>query len=339
MPDTLSKQVALTRSQKAAAVLVSVGPEASAAVLRNLAEHEVEQIMLEVATLGELDQTQVGEVLQEFHEEAVAHSSLIAGGEHHARQMMRRLHGAEGEAIVDRLLASVTTAPFHFLRMHEPMEVVQHLREEHPQTIALVLAHLPTRFAAALLAGFDADVQAEIAQRVATLDRTSPEVIASVEQALQDRLGSVQRRSHAGRGGVKELAGILNNSDRSTERAILRELEASDPELAEKVRELMFVFEDIVNLDDRAIQEVLRQVDAKQLALALKGVSGVVSETIERNMSDRAKTALQEEMDVLGQVRIRDVEEAQTEIVRRIRELDEAGAIVINRGGEGEFVD
>lgn len=338
MADT-SMTKTLTRSQKAAAVLVSVGPEAAASVLRNLSEPEVEQIMLEVATLGELAPDQVGTVLTEFHAEAVAHQSLIAGGEHHAREMMRRLHGSDGEGIVDRLLASVTTAPFHFLRMHEPMEVVQHLREEHPQTIALVLSHLPNRFSAALLAGFDVDVQAEIAQRVATLDRTAPEVVSSVERALQQRLGAVQRRSMAGSGGVKELAAILNNSDRSTERAILRELESTDPALAEQVRELMFIFEDIVNLDDKAIQEVLRQVDAKQLALALKGVSGLVYESIERNMSERATTALQEEMDVLGQVRVSDVESAQTEIVRVIRELDEAGSIVISRAGEGEFIE
>ncbi len=330
----------LTRAQKAAVVLLTVGTENAAQVLRHLSETEVEQVTFEIATMRKLAPEDLAAVLNEFRAEAEAQRHLVTGGEHLARELLRRVHGAEADKIVDRLLASVQTAPFHFLRLYEPGEVVQHLRDEHPQTIALVLAHLPTRFAAQLLAGFEAALQADIARRVAILDRTSPEVIAQVEVALQQRLGTVERRGTTiGRGGIKELATILNQSDRTTERAILGELETTDPELAEEVRALMFVFEDIVTLDDRAVQEVLRHVDVKRLAMALKGVPQAVNEIITRNMSERARENLLEEIELLGAVRIREVEEAQTEIVRQIRLLDEQGTIVIARAGEGEFVE
>jgi flagellar motor switch protein FliG len=334
---TLPETEELTRAQKAAAVLLAVGPDAASQVMQHFSEHEAEQVALEVATMGRLPAEQLEIVLAEFQAEAVAHQHLVAGGEHLAREMLRKLR-PDADEIVDRLLASVATTPFHFLRLHDPQEVVQHLREEHSQTIALVLAHLPTRFAATLLSGFDPEVQADVARRVATLERTAPEVIASVERALEERLGAVQRHRSAGRGGVKELATILNSSDRTTERAIMRELEVSDPALAEEVRARMFVFEDIVHLDDRAIQEVMRKVDLKRLALALKSVPPVVVETIHRNLSERARQTLDEEVELLGPVRIRDVEAAQTEVVRIIRSLEEDGSIVIARGGEGEFV-
>ena len=328
----------LTRSQKAAAVLVAVGPDVAAEVVRRLSEVEVEQLALEIATLGQLPAEQLDMLLVEFRDEAIAHGHLVAGGEHHAREILRRIHGVEGDALVDRLLATVQTAPFHFLRLHEPAEVIQHLTDEHPQTVALVLAHLPTRFASQLLAGFEPDLQADIARRIALLDRTSPDVVASVESALQARFGTVQRRqSRTGRGGVKELADLLNQSDRSTERAILTELEATDPELAESVRGLMFVFEDIATLDDRTIQTILRSVEMKQLALAVKGLAPALLETITRNLSERARLTLEEEVELLGPVRVKDVEAAQTDIVREIRRLEDAGEIAISRG-EGEFV-
>ena len=330
----------LTRAQKAAAVLLAVGADNATQVLKHLSETEVEQVTFEIATMRKLSPEALAGVLTEFRMEVEAQRHLVSGGEHLARDLLRRIHGSDADQIVDRLLASVQTAPFHFLRLYEPPEVVQHLRDEHPQTIALVLAHLPTRFASQLLAGLTPDLQADVARRIATLDRTSPEVIAQVEAALQQRLGTVEHRgSTTGRGGIKELATILNQSDRTTERAILGELETSDPELAEEVRALMFVFEDIVTLDDRAVQEVLRHVDVKRLALALKGVAPPVNEIITRNMSERARENLLEEIDLLGAVRIREVEEAQTEIVRQIRLLDEQGTIVIARSGEGEFVE
>lgn len=334
-----SETAELTRAQKAAAVMLSVGPDVAAKVLAHLTEEEVEQVTLEVATLGELRPARLESVLREFYEEAIAHAHLVAGGERHARDMLRRFRGNDADEIVDRLLATVQVAPFHFLRLHEPLEVVQHVADEHPQTIALVLAHLPTKFAAQVLAGLDPAVQSDVAFRMATLERTSPEVVERVEAALRGRLGAVARAGAADeRGGVRELASVLNHSDRATERAILGSLESEDPELAEEVRALMFVFEDVTTLADLALQEVLRQLDTQVLATALKGVSDDVRTTIERNLSERARETLLEEMELMGPVRLRDVEDAQTEVVRTIRNLEDQGVITISRG-DGEFVE
>jgi flagellar motor switch protein FliG len=327
----------MTRAQKAAAVLLSVGPEVAGKVLQHLSPPEVEQVALEIATLGDIPSERLIQVLQEFKTEAIAHQQLISGGERHARELMRRIHGSKADEIVDRLLATVQTSPFHFLRLHEPQVVVQHLRDEQPQTIALILAHLPAKFAAGIMSGLDPEVQGEIARRVATLDAAAPETVRRIEAALHERFGNVQRQDRR-QGGVKELADLLNQADRGTERAILSSLEETDPELADEVRALMFVFEDIVLLDDRAIQEVLRQIETPKLALALKGVPSEVQNAIERNLSERARESLVEEVELLGPVRIRDVETSQTEIVRRIRALEEAGTIMINRGGDGEFI-
>jgi flagellar motor switch protein FliG len=328
-----------SRSQKAAAVLLAIGPDASAKILAHLTEIEVEQVALEVATLGNLGQDELQPVLEEFHAEAQAHRHLVSGGESHAREILRKLRGSDGDEIVDRVLATVRTSPFHFLRQHDASELTPHLRDEHPQTVALILAHLPPKFAARVLEGLDTSVQSDIALRIALLDRTSPDVIQRVEDALRERIGALANEGDSEQGGVKDLASLLNQSDRHTEQAILARLEEHDPELAEQVRALMFVFEDIVTLDDRAVQEVLRQVDMKEVAVALKGVPDEVRATIERNLSERARETLIEEIELLGPVRIRDVEEAQTEVVRRIRQLEEEGAIVINRGGEGEFIE
>lgn len=328
-----------TRSQKAAAVLLSVGPEAAAKVLAHLSDAEIEQVTLEIATLGNLSGEQLRPVLQEFYDEASVHQHLVSGGESHARKMLRKLRGTEGDEIVDRVLATLQTTPFHFLLQHEPSEIVPHLRDEHPQTVALILAHLDPKFAARILEDLDAGVQSDVSLRIALLDRTSPDVIRRVEEALQERLGALADAGDSEQGGVADLASMLNQADRHTEQTILSRLEEHDPELVEQVRALMFVFEDIVTLDDRAVQEVLRQVDMKQVALALKGVADEVRATVERNLSGRARETLQEEIELLGPVRIREVEEAQTEVVRHIRQLEEDGAIVINRGGEGEFIE
>ena len=331
-----SANIVLGRVQKAAAVLLSVGTERAASVLEHLTEDEVEQLAVEIARLGEVPPHQLEAILTEFHTEAIAHQHLISGGEGHARDLLRRLHGDEADDIVDRLLASTASAPFHFLRMHEPAEVLQHLRDEHPQTIALVLAHLPARLGAALLAGVEPGVQAAVAARLATLEGADPAVVSQVEDALKSRLGEVRRRSGR-RDGVQELADLLNQVDRSTERTILGKLETEDPQLAERVRALMFVFEDLATLDDRALQELLRTVSSDQLAIALKGVSAELRATIERNLSERARTGLLEEIDLLGQVRLKDVEEAQSEIVRTVHDLEREGVIHIARGQE-EFV-
>ena len=328
----------LNRSQKAAAVLLSVGSERAAKVLAHLDEEEVEQLTVEIATLGDISRNQLEGVLGEFHDEALAHAQLVSGGEKQARELLRRLRGSEADEIVDRLLATTQSTPFHFVRMHEPSEVLQHLRDEHPQTIALVLAHLTPRLGALLLSGLDPYVQTSVATRLATLERADPEVVKRVEGALRARLGEARRRSGR-RDGVKELAQLLNQVDRSTERTILGELEAMDPALAERVRALMFLFEDLITIEDRSLQELLRAIDTQVLAVAMKGTSAELRDVINRNLSERARTSLEEEIDLMGPVRIREVEEAQSEIVRTVQEMEKEGVITVSRGGQEEFVD
>ena len=325
----------LTRSQKAAAVLLALGTDKAAKILAFLTEAEVEQVALEIAQLGQLEPSQTDAVLEEFRTEALAAEYLVAGGVEHARSLLRTLRGSAGDDIVDRLLASFRASPFHFLQMHDPQEVLQQLRDENPQTVALVLSHLPTRFGAQILSGLDIDLQAEVASRIASLERTSPEVVARVEDALARRFGDVRRRDSKARGGVAELAALLNSSDRATERAILTELEQSNPEMAEAVRALMFIFEDIVAIDDRAMQEVLRQVDMKRLAYAMKGVAEPVADKVLTNLSERARETLVEEIELLGPTPLREVEEAQTEIVALIRRMEEEGTITTARGDDG----
>lgn len=329
----------MSRSQKAAAVLLALGADKAAKVLVHLTEAEVEQVAVEIAQLGQLDASQTNAVLDEFRTEALAAQYLVSGGADHARTLLRTLHGSAGDDIIDRLLASFRSNPFHFLQMHDPQEVLQHLREENPQTVALVLSHLPTRFGAQILTGLDPALQADVAWRIAALERTSPEVVARVEESLQRRFGDVRRRDNTARGGVRELASLLNSSDRATERAILNELEISNPEMAEAVRALMFVFEDIVTIDDRAMQEVLRQADLKRLAYAMKGVGEPVADKVLSNLSERARETLTEEVELLGPTPLREVEHAQTEIVALIRRLEEEGTITTARGGDEGLVE
>lgn len=333
---TAGTAMVLGRAQKAAAVLVSVGPERAAKVLQHLTEDEVEQIAVEVAQLGEIGPIQLESILTEFRAEALARTALLSGGEQHARDMLRSRFGNDADEIVDRLLATTQATPFHFLRMHEPSEILQHLREESPQTLAVVIAHLPARLGAALMSGFDSQVQVAVATRLATLERADEDVVRRIEDALKLRLGEVRRRSGR-RDGVKELADLLNQSDRATERAIMAELETTDPALAERVRALMFVFEDLVTLEDRALQELLRQVEPQMLATALKGVDNSLLEALMKNLSERARTSVLEEIDLMGQVRLKDVEAAQTNIVRMVYELEKEGLITMSRGQE-EFV-
>ena len=332
----------MSRSQKAAAILLAVGPDTAGQVLAHLNEAEVEHVALEVASLGSITPTGMSTILTEFKTEALAQQQLITGGETHARAILRNWTGNEDAAddIIDRLLAAALTAPFHFLRQHDSAVIVQHLHEEHPQTIALVLAYLPTKFAAAVLAGFEADLQSDVALRIATLEPASPEVVKRVEDAMRARMGgSARRSSREERGGVKELAQMLNNSDRGTERAILDSLEILQPELADEIRSLMFVFEDVIHFDDRTMQQLLRNVDMKLLAMAMKGVRNEIRELVFRNLSERAAIGLKEEIDLLGPVPIKDVEAAQSEIVGLIRKLEDEGVIVMARAGEGQFVE
>jgi flagellar motor switch protein FliG len=326
--------------QKAATLMVAIGPKNAAAVLRYLSEEEVEDLAMEIAKLGTVRRDLQTEILQEFYETATAHRYVVEGGVDYARQILEQWKGSRGEEILDRLLQAVQVTPFNFLAQIEPDQLLSFLQDEHPQTVTLILSHLPYTYSAKVLAGLTEEKQGEVALRLATLDRIAPEVVRRVEDNLKLRLGSV---THAEltqqRDGVKDLAEMLNQVDRTTERAILQTLAEQDPELADRVRALMFVFEDITMLHDRDIQEILRNVETKGLALAMKGVREDVRQAIFRNLSERAALSLQEEIEILGAVKMRDVEEAQSKIVAVIRALDESGKIVVRRSADGGMVE
>ena len=326
----------LNGPQKAAVVLVQMGRERAAVVLKNLPEAEVEILMGEVARLEGVDGAAVNEVLAEFRDLAVARNYVAAGGMDLARELLEGTVGPEkAKEMLDRLHVVVQKLPFEFLRQADPRQVLGFVQEEHPQTIALVLSYMYPEQAASVMSGLPEDLQADVAHRIAVMDHTSPDVISQVETVLQRKLSSVLQSSQfTTTGGVQSLVDILNRADRGTERLILEGLERQDPELVEEVRSRMFVFEDIVTLDNRAVQLVLRDVPAKDLAVALKGSGANVRDKILRNMSERAAATLDEEISVLGPTRIKAVEEAQSAIVRAIRNLEETGAIVVTRGND-----
>ena len=331
--------IELRSEQKAAALVVAVGSKLASGLLQFLSEEEVEQLAAEVAKIGRLRPETIDGVMQEVYSEAAAQQFLAAGGIDYAKELLTDWKGSRGAEIIDRLMADITVSPFGFLRDIDAEALVHILKDEHPQTVALILAHQPASHAATVLQGLDPEIQAEVALRVATMGRTSPRVIQQVETALQSRLGTVSSAEVTTRGGIEDLAEVLNNTDRSTEKSILASLHRFDAGLAEEVRALMFVFEDITTLDDRSVQEVLKHVETKDLALAMKGVGEDVRGLILRNMSQRASEALLEEIELLGPARRSDVEAAQSAVVKVIRMLEDSGAIVISRSGESELIE
>ena len=324
----------MTGLRKAAILLVRMGKEYSTRVLANMSESEVEELSAEIARLGKLEPEVVVDVIDEFYAMATT-KHAGAGGMAYARELLEASLGSErAQLILDRLQASMTDMPFNFLSHADPRQVLSFLQHEHPQTIALVLAHLPSTLASQILSGLDANAQSDVAHRIAKMDRTSPEVIRQVEIAFERKLSTVLQPSELSTvGGLQPLVDIINRSDRGSERLILEGLEGRDPELAEEIRRRMFMFEDIKTLDDRAIQLILRQVESNDLATALKGVAEEVRDKVVRNLSERARENLLEEIDLLGPVRLRMVEEAQTKIVQVIRALEDSGQIEIQRGG------
>ncbi|HEY0952531.1 flagellar motor switch protein FliG [Nocardioides sp.] len=326
--------------RKAAVVLIQLGRDNAASVLSHLSENEVEAISAEIARLEYVDPTESVAALTEFREMANARANIARGGLNFARMMLEQSLGSEraGE-IIERLQAAAVQMPFQFLHRADPSQLRTFIADEHPQVIALVLAHMTAEKASLVLSGLPSSLQAEVAHRIAVMDRTSPEIIHAVEASLERKLSSVLQPAEMSRvGGVDPLVNIINRSDRVTERQIVEGLEALDAELAEEVRSRMFMFEDIVKLEDRSVQLVVRQVDQAELALALKGVSDAVRTKITSNLSSRAAETLLEEVDLLGAVRLAQVEEAQQSIIRRIRQLEEQGQIIINRGSDDELI-
>ena len=323
--------------RKAAILLVRMGKEYSTRVMASLNETEVEEISAEIARLGKLEPEVVGDVIDEFYALATT-KHAGAGGMAYARELLEASLGAERAALIlDRLQASMTDMPFNFLSHADPRQLLSYVQHEHPQTIALVLAHIPSALASSILSGLAPDVQSDVAHRIAVMDRTSPDVIRQVELALQRKLSTVLQPDELSTvGGLEPLVDIINRADRTTERLILEALEARNPEIAEEIRRRMFMFEDIVNLDDRSVQLVLRQVEPSDLATALKGVGEAVRDKVTGNLSERGRENLLEEIDLMGPVKVKMVEEAQTKIVAVIRALEDSGQIEIQRGGEAD---
>jgi flagellar motor switch protein FliG len=330
----------LTGRRKAAILILQLDREASAKVLGQFSDAELEDLALEIARAGDVPPAVSAAVLKEFGMLRSSGDSLVHGGIEQSRALLMAALGAgRAEAIMDRLSSSTYEMPFKFLQNADARQLLNFISDEHPQTIALVLAHVPAPLASKVLAGLGADLQAEVAHRIATMDRTSPDIIHQIEANLERRMASLLVPSELSAvGGVAPLVEIINRADRGTEKLIMEGLEERDPELAEEVRSRMFMFEDLTNLEDRAVQLVLRQVEIANLAVALKGVIPAVHTKIMNNMSERAAITLAEEIELLGPVRVQAVEEAQTEVVRVIRELEESGQIIVRRGEEDEFV-
>lgn len=326
--------------QKAAVLLISLGPEISAQVFRHLREEEIEQLTLEIANVRKVTPEVRTKVFEEFSQMAMAREYLHQGGIEYAKDLLERALGTQKALdILHRLTATLQVRPFEFARKTDPSQLRNFIQNEHPQTIALVIAYLQPEQAAAILSALPPELQADVARRIALMDRTSPEIVREVERVLERKLSSLTTQDYAMAGGVEAVVEVLNRVDRATEKSIMETLGISDPQLAEEIKKRMFLFEDIVALDDRSVQRILREVDFnRDLPMALKVVSEEVRQKIFRNLSKRAGENLKENMDYLGPVRLREVEEAQQKIVNIIRRLEEEGEIVIARGGGEEVI-
>ena len=329
----------LSNKQKAAILLIALGPEVSSQVFKHLKEDELEKLTLEIANQRKVTQEQKEKVLTEFHQMLMANNYISSGGLDYAREILEKALGADKAiAIINRLTSSLQIRPFDFARKTDPSQLLNFIQNEHPQTIALIMSYLQPDQSGSILSSLPPERQVDVAKRIATMDRTSPDVLKDVERILERKLSSMVTQDFTSAGGVDSIVEILNRVDRSTERTIMENLEVQNPELAEEIKRRMFVFEDIVLLDDRSLQLVLREIESKDLALALKASSTEVAGKIYKNMSKRAADMLREEIEYMGPVRIRDVEEAQQKIVNVIRRLEESGEIVVARGKGDEII-
>jgi flagellar motor switch protein FliG len=329
----------LTGRQKAAIFLISLGPEVSAEIMKHLREDEVETLTFEIARQEKVNPDFKDAVLEEFQELMNAQNFITTGGIDYARELLEKSLGSQKAIdIINRLTSSLQVRPFDFIRRTDPAHLLNFIQQEYPQTIALILAYLEPGKAAVILQNLPEEMQAEVSKRLATMDRTSPEVLREVERVLEKKLSTLSSEDYTAAGGVEAIVEILNLVDRSSEKSIIESLEEDDPDLAEEIKKRMFVFEDIVMLDNRAIQKVLRDVDQQELAKALKSVDTEVQDKIFGNMSKRAASMLKEDMEFMGPVRLKDVEESQQKIVSIIRRLEDSGDIVIARSGEDELV-
>ena len=325
--------------QKASILLIALGPERSAMIFKHLKEEEIEELTLEIANTRSITPQVKDEVIDEFYQVCLAQQYIAEGGINYAKELLEKALGAEKAMdVIGKLTASLQVKPFEFIRKTEASQLLNFIQDEHPQTIALILSYLPLAQSASIVSSLPPERQADVAKRIALMDRTSPDVVKEVVKVLESKLASLVNQDYTIIGGVDAVVDILNTVDRSTEKHIMETLEIEEPELADEIRKKMFVFEDILLLDDRAIQRVLRDVDNNDLAMALKSSNEQVQNTIFNNMSKRLAVMIKEDMEFMGPVRMKDVEEAQQKIVNIIRKLEDSGEIVISRGGGDEIV-
>lgn len=325
--------------QKAAILLIALGPEKSASIFKHLKEEEIEELTLEIANTRSVTPQLKEEIIDEFYQICLAQQYIAEGGITYAKELLEKALGNEkAMSVIGKLTASLQVKPFEFVRKTDAAQLLNFIQDEHPQTIALILSYLAPQQAALIISALPPERQSDVARRIAVMDRTSPDVVKEVEKVLETKLSSLVNQDYNIIGGVDAVVDILNTVDRSTEKHIMETLEVEEPELAEEIRKKMFVFEDVLLLDDRAIQRVLRDVDNSDLAIALKGSNEDVQNAIFNNLSKRLAVMIKEDMEFMGPVRMKDVEEAQQKIVNIIRKLEDAAEIVISRGGGDEII-
>ena len=329
----------LSGVQKASVLLISLGPERSANIFKHLKEEEIEELTLEIANTRSISPEVKDRVMDEFYEVCLAQQYIAEGGVTYAKELLEKALGSErARDVIGKLTASLQVRPFEFIRKTDATQLLNFIQDEHPQTIALILSYLSSGQAATIISALAPEKQADVARRIAQMDRTSPDVIKEVEKVLEQKLSSLVNQDYTIVGGVDSIVEILNTVDRGTEKHIMETLEIEEPELADEIRKKMFVFEDILSLDDKSIQRVLREVDNNELAIALKSANEDVQSAIFNNLSKRLATMIKEDMDFMGPVRLKDVEEAQQKIVSIIRKLEDSGEIIISRGGGDEII-
>jgi len=333
------KRLEMNSREKAAVLMISLGPEVAANVYKHLSEEEMEWLTLQISSMKRVDPEDKLVVLDEFHDLAMAQNYITQGGIGFAKSVLEKAVGEEkAMELIHRLTSTLQVRPFEFARKADSKQLLNFIQNEHPQTIALVLAHLDPAKSGQILSELPAEAQSDVARRIATMDRMNPEIISEVELILERNLSQAGMQDYAQSGGIEAVVQVLNGVDRTTERTILDTLEIQDPELAEEIKKRMFVFEDIVTLDARAIQRIIREVSNEDLLLALKVSSDDVKDMVYRNMSQRMVESFKEDMEFMGPVRLRDVEEAQSRIVGIIRRLEDMGEIVVARGGGDDIV-
>jgi flagellar motor switch protein FliG len=329
----------ITGIQKAAILLISLGPERSASIFKHLKEEEIETMTLEIANTRSISPAIKEQVMDEFYEICLAQQYIAEGGIAYAKELLEKALGPEkARDVIGKLTASLQVRPFEFVRKTDASQLLNFIQDEHPQTIALILSYLSPSQASTIISSLAPDKQADVAKRIAQMDRTSPDVIKEVEKVLERKLASLVNQDYTIVGGVDSIVEILNTVDRGTEKHIMETLEIEEPELADEIRRKMFVFEDILSLDDKSIQRVLREVDNNELAVALKGSNEEVQNIIFNNLSKRLASMIREDMEYMGPVRLKDVEEAQQKIVNIIRKLEDSSEIIISRGGGDEII-